>query len=305
VGLDGVVARAEYRLDSCAVERSRSLFFLGIAVNVAVLIAAIAVYGTNRSQLVLAQGSDSLLDILAGVVLLLTVRWARQPRDDNHPFGHQRAEPVGALVTAVLAGGLAFEVAQSSIGAMIAGEHLALAAPVAVFLAAKFAIKLALLLFAFRGANATGAAANALRVDTRNDVLACGSSLVGYGLSRLGYLWADAALALPVAFFIAYNGLDLARENLRYLMGEAPEQETLEDLERAAAAVDGVVAVQRLRAQHLGPRLQVDVTILVHEHSSAREAHDISVDVKQRLEADPLLLEAFVHVDTLGGKVHH
>lgn len=286
------------------VDRRHPLFLPGIVVNVSVLVAAIAVYAINRSQLVLAQGSDSLLDILGGIILLVTVRWARQPRDDNHPFGHQRAEPVGALVTAVLAGALAFEVAQTSIGALVSGEHNTLGAPVAAFLGAKFALKLLLLLFAFRGVTTSNAAAHALRVDTRNDVFACASSLVGYGLSRLGYLWADAVLAVPVAFFIAYNGLDLARENLRFLMGEAPEDETLEELRAAAAAVDGVVAVQRLRAQHLGPKLQVDVTILVPEHSTASEAHDISVDVKHRLEADPMVLEAFVHVDTLAGKVH-
>lgn len=280
------------------------MLIFGAAVNAAIFAWAVAVYLDSRSQLVLAQGSDSLLDIVGGSVLVFTALYASQPRDRRHPFGHQRAEPIGALVTAILAGALAFEVAQSSITALVAGEHVALAPPIAVFLGGKLAIKLVLLLSALRSTSTHSAATRALRVDTRNDVIACASSLVGFGLSHLGYLWADAALAVPVAFYIAYSGLELGRENVRYLIGESPSEEVLVGLERAAGGVDGVIGVDRLRAQHVGSRVQVDLTIVVPSEISATEAHDIAADVKERLEADPLVLDAFVHVDTRAGRVH-
>ena len=76
----------------------------------------------------------------------------------------------------------------------------------------------------------SSSALTAIRVDTRNDVLACASSLIGYALARGGMIWADAALAIPVGLYIGYSGLSLARENLRYLMGEAPTADVLEEI---------------------------------------------------------------------------
>ena len=67
----------------------------------------------------LAQGSDSLLDLGGGAILAYSAWIAAHAADDDHPFGHHRAEPIGALVTAVLAGVLAFEVLRSGIGALL------------------------------------------------------------------------------------------------------------------------------------------------------------------------------------------
>jgi hypothetical protein len=117
--------------------------------------------------------------------------------------------------------------------------------------------------------------------------------------------WADGALAIPVAFFIAWGGLGLARENLRYLMGEAPEEAVLDELRSAAAAVPGVLHVGRMRAQYAGPTLQVDVCILVPAGQRVEEAHDVSVAVQRALEADERVELAFVHVDTELDGEHH
>lgn len=277
-----------------------------LALNVLLFVAAVVVYLGSGSQLVLAQGSDSLLDIGAGAILALSAWVGSRPGDENHPFGHGRAEPIGALVTAVLAGVLAFEVLRSAVGALLLGEEARMDRWVAAVLGGKFVLKLGLwgLIRRVR-ANHSGAALHALVVDTRNDLVACSSSLVGFALARSGAGWADGALAIPVAFFIAWGGLGLARENLRYLMGEAPEDAVLDELRAAAAAVPGVLHVGRLRAQYAGPTLQVDVCILVPAGQRVEEAHDVSVAVQRALEADARVELAFVHVDTELDAEHH
>ncbi|MEM7517231.1 MAG: cation diffusion facilitator family transporter, partial [Planctomycetota bacterium] len=146
-----------------------------------------------------------------------------------------------------------------------------------------------------------GSRSSALRatfVDTRNDVIATVSSLVGWFLAERGLLWADAALALPVALYVGYSGFELARENLRYLMGEAPSSERLSELRAEAASVPGVLEVRALRAQFLGQELHAEVTILVALSESATEAHDIALAVRRRLEAVEGVGEIFVHIDT-------
>ena len=273
-----------------------------LALNVVLCAAHVVVGWLSGSQIVLAQAADSLFDLAVGVVLLVSVRVAAQPRDDNHPFGHQRAEPIGALVTAVLAAVLAVEVARSAVEALLGNPAPRVDAAVVGVLAAKFATKL-VLLFALLRRRAPGSqAVDATRIDTWNDVLATASSLLGIALVRAGWARADALLALPIAASIGRNGWGLARQSVRYLMGEAPPEEVREELRARAAAVRGVKSVPLLRAHYVGSVLHVQVNLLVARGSSAAESHDIGLDVQNALEEDPRVGEAFVHVDTGEGK---
>jgi cation diffusion facilitator family transporter len=284
---------------------ARRLVGGALALNTGLSVAAVAVYFATRSQLVLAQGSDSLLDIATGVVLALSAWVGSQPRDENHPFGHDRAEPLGALITAIFAGVLAFEVLRSALGALWAGDVARMDGYVAAVLGSKFALKAGLfLLLVRRSSKARSSALDALRVDTRNDLVACASSLLGFALARAGFAWADGALAVPVAFYIGASGFELARDNIRYLMGEAPAAEVVVELRALAEGVPGVLQLGRLRAQHVGQLLHVEVEIVVGTRLSVTGGHDIAVDVQRRLEEHPLVALAFVHVDTDDGIDH-
>lgn len=275
------------------------------ALNVAILAALIAGWIASGSQLLLAQAADSLTDLLAGAVLWTSAHLGTLPRDENHPFGHQRAEPIGALVIAVLTGVLAFEVARSATGALWRGAHPDLGLSVAAVLASKLAIKTGLLVWLTRLARRTPSAAiEATRIDTSNDVASSASSLLGWLLVQLGLSWADGALALPVALYVALNGFSLARTSIGQLMGEAPPKEVLDELLGLAQGVPGVLGVGRIRAQLLGPEILVQVEVVVDPGASATAGHDIGLDVQDALEAHPQVGEAFVHVDTPAGRDH-
>ncbi len=273
-----------------------------LALNVALCAAHVVVGLLSGSQIVLAQAADSLFDIAVGVVLLVSVKVAAQPSDENHPFGHQRAEPIGALVTAVLAAVLSVEVARSAVAALLADAAPSVDGGVIGVLAAKFASKLVLLIALARRRAVASQAVDATRLDTWNDVLTTGSSLLGIALVTTGWPRADALLALPIAASIGRNGYGLARQSLRYLMGEAPPAAVQEELRAKAAAVEGVVGVPRLRAHYVGSVLHVQVTLRIAAGSSAAQSHDVEIDVQHALEDDPRVGEAFVHIDTGEGK---
>ncbi len=280
-----------------APDRANLIVRASLAANALFLVAAAVVYSLSGSQLVLAQGADSLMDVAAGAILAYSVAVARRPRDEDHPFGHQRAEPIGALITAVLAGVLGFAVLRSGVMALWAAETPRLDAAVAWLLGAKMMFKIGLLLVIWR-TRSKGPALDAARVDARNDVLANGSSLAGVALFHAGFTWADAGLALPVGAYIIVSGVGLALENLALLMGESPDDDVLARIRARAAEVAGVIRVESLRAQYLGPRLHVEIAIVVSGDRSVTEGHDISVDVQRRIEELDEVVEVFVHVDS-------
>jgi len=275
------------------------------AFNAVLLAGHAVVYAFTGSQLVLAQGADSLLDLVAGLILTISASVGSQPRDPGHPFGHQRAEPIGALVTAVLAGVLAVEVGRSAVTSLLSGAEGRMDASVASILGLKLAVKAGLLVVITRRLRqAKSSALRATQIDTRNDLVATFSSLAGFALVQVGHPWADAGLALPVAAYIAYNGIDLARENLRYLMGEAPSDAVHRELLALARAVPGNHTIHSLRAHYVGQMLHVEVVARVPAGLSGREVHDLSVDLEQAVGSHELVNEAFVHCDPPGGKDH-
>ncbi|MCA9589232.1 MAG: cation transporter [Myxococcales bacterium] len=269
------------------------------ALNVALAVAHVVVFGLTKSRLVLAQGADSLMDVAAVAVLAVSAQVARRPRDEDHPFGHGRAEPIGALLVAAFAGVLAFEVGRSAIAALLGHDDASIDASVAGVLALKLGVKTLFVVVLARRARASRSPAlSAVVVDARNDLAVTGSSLVGYAAARYGFARADAILALPICMYIAYNGLSLARENIRYLMGASPGAEVVEVIRASAASVEGVLSVPGVEAHFVGSEIHVEVTVVVSASATATEGHDVAVAVQRAVEANDMVARAFVHVDT-------
>lgn len=268
---------------------------LGSGALVVGLFAGYLLYG---SQLALAQAADSFLDVFTAAVLTWTISISAQPEDEDHPFGHSRAEPIGGLVTAVIAGILAIEVARSAGEALVRGHDVNLEMWLVYVFAAKLVFKLGIFVFASRAWRSTNSPAmRALRVDARNDILVSALAIGGFFAARMGMPELDAWLAFPVAAWIAWAGFDLARDNIRYLMGEAPPRKRQAELEDLARTAKGVVEAHDLRAHYLGTELQVQVHVVVDPDLTVKQAHDIGERVRVRLESEDDVGDVHVHID--------
>ncbi len=279
--------------------RSQGLLSLtSLTFSAALVCGLFVVYLRLNSQLALAQAADSLLDVFTAGVLAFAIRVASLPRDENHPFGHSRAEPVGALIAAVIAGVLAIEVARSAISALVLGSVPNLEWPLAALFGGKLAFKGVIALIGWRMLKSgAGPGVAALTVDARNDVLINSVALAGFFGARAGWPQLDAWLALPSVLWIGWSGWRLAADNIRLLMGEAPPVERQDELIAIARACLGVKDVPALRAQHMGTRLHVHIEIAVEESLTIRQSHDIGEAVRERLEAEPDVGHVTVHID--------
>lgn len=254
-----------------------------------------AAYHFN-SQLALAQAADSFMDVFTAAVLTWTVAVSRKPKDEDHPFGHTRAQPIGGLVTAVVAGVVAFEVLRSSTAALAEGSSPDLGWTLIAVFSVKAALKVVVYLLSKGGAKQSPAL-RALMVDARNDVLVALIAIAGFFAARYGMPTLDAWLALPIALWIGWSGIELARDNIRMLMGEAPPEERQRELAALASNVAGVINAHDLRAQFMGTHLHVHLHVVVDPDLSLRQAHDIGEAVRLRLEAEKDVQHCSVHID--------
>ena len=127
--------------------RSRILTLISLGGSALLMVGLFAAWWVFGSQLALAQAADSFMDVFTAAVLTWTVSVAAQRPDKEHQFGHSRAEPIGGLVVAVIAGVLAIEVARSAIEALIANKPVTLSWLLVVAFVAKAVFKVFIFVF--------------------------------------------------------------------------------------------------------------------------------------------------------------
>lgn len=269
-----------------------------VAGSLVLTAALFAVYLISRSQIALAQATDSVSDALGGAILLWAVYAGLRPADEDHPGGHGRAGSIAALIVAVLTAVLAAEVLRSAISALLSGARPDLDGYAAAVFAIKVLFKALIAALAGRGLRRERSAAlTALRVDARNDMLAGLLALLGFAVARAGLPRIDAGMAVGFALYIAYSGLRLGRENASLLLGESASKERRELLVHKAREVQGVLGARDVVAIWQGPQLRVELTIQVSGSVALSQAHAIGHAVERLLLQAPDVGEVRVHVE--------
>ncbi len=261
----------------------------------------IGVYLVTGVMALLAEALHTLSDVFVAAFLLAALVISRKDSDDEHPYGHGRAQWVGALVAATLfISFTSFELLRESVPALVAHhdtkhEHLGLAVAVLVVSMLMALVPLLMLL----RKKPRGASAKAQLVELVNDQLGLVAALVATVFVMYGFPIADPIAALFVAILIGVNGASLFKENASSLLGESPGREKMTRLEATARAVPGVLGLHAMRAQRIGPdHIHGEVHIEVEGALLVRDGHRIAVDVRAALRAVEPGSDWVVHVDT-------
>jgi cation diffusion facilitator family transporter len=169
--------------------------WVAIGANVALLALKASATGLSDSLTIFSETLNSLADVVSSVVIVLCVRWAWKRPDENHPFGHRRAEPIAGLIVAIFAGILGFEVCRTAVGHLWHGELPKRIGPYPI-IALCLTVGLKAWLTAYfgrRGRRLNSPALRATAVDCRNDVLVSLQGLVAVAVAGLAGR-ADAAV---------------------------------------------------------------------------------------------------------------
>jgi cation diffusion facilitator family transporter len=256
----------------------------------------------------LAEAAHSLLDLVSTLITFLVIRVAAAPPDRNHPYGHERAEHLGALAGMFLLAGT---------GALIVYHALAkiLLRPQApVTTVWSFAVLLISMLVDFLRARSLRRAAarhgsDALASDAEhfaNDLFASLAVLVGLAIAGFGHLaylpdWfigrADAIAALVVAAIAFGSVWKIGSRAVRSLMDNVPP-ELGDRLRQRVESVDGVVpGTVNLRTRYVGRRPHVEVVLGMPRGTSLESAHQLTEKVEKTIRDELAHAEAIVHVE--------
>lgn len=260
----------------------------------------------GRSNALIADGIESLLDLFSSLLILGALKYAAKPPDEEHPYGHGKAESLASIIGALVLAVAGAFIAHNSISQLVAAAHGAkvhLPSPWTLLLLIGV-ILLKECLFQVMARRARRIGSNALLADAwhhRSDAITSIAAFIGISISLIGgpgYEVADDWAALFACVVIFYSSYSMLRLSLGEVMDARVSGDAEETINRITCSVPGVLSAEKCRVRKSGLSYIADLHIRVSGAISVREGHSISHQVKDRLMTSELPLEdVTVHVE--------
>ncbi len=249
----------------------------------------------------ISDGVHSLSDVVTSVIGYLGIRISSKPPDKSHPFGHSRFEPFVAFLIGEALVIVSYEIGRDSVYRLLHGETIVVnSIMLGVTVLSIFAKEAMFRYSVYVGRKLNSQILIADAYHHRSDVLSSVAVLIGLSLQRFGFSRGDALAGLIVAVFLVKVSFEIILENVDYLTGRAPSLEVCEEIKKRALSVPNVLGIHDLRAHYVGSKLHVELHVEVSPELPLKKAHDVSEEVKRRIEEIPEVERVFVHVDIKG-----
>lgn len=256
------------------------------------------------SGALVADGFNNLTDIVASIAVLIGLRISQKPPDEDHPYGHFRAETIAALVASFIMATVGIQVLISAVKSLFAADHQTpnlIAAWVAIFSAIAMA---GVYLYNSRLARKiNNQALHAAAKDNLSDALVSVGAAVGIIGAQFGIPWLDPVAAVVVGIIICKTAWDIFHSSTHALTDGFDENE-LTTLRATIARTKGVQSIKNIKARIHGSHVLVDVIIQVNPDLSLIESHQICDDIERRMGRKHNIMSIHVHVEPLDGAVN-
>ncbi|MGV8843849.1 MAG: cation diffusion facilitator family transporter [Pseudomonas sp.] len=276
----------------------RQASMAALSVAIILTLAKAAAWWLSGSVSLLAGLTDSLLDGAASLLNLFAVYYALRPADENHRYGHGKAEALAGLGQALFIGVSAVLIGVHGVDRILHPQPLGAPALGVAAILLSLLLTGGLLLFQRHVVRLTGS--TAIRADSlhyRSDLLLNASILLALLLASYGWAQLDALFGIAIAFYILWSALSIAREAAAVLMDQELAPEISERMHLLACAVPGVLGTHDLRTRMSGTRWFVQLHVELPSELSLGQAHTLCDQVEAAIRAEFSRAEVLVHAD--------
>ena len=258
-----------------------------LATALLLALAKAVAWWLSGSVSLLAGLTDSLLDGAASLLNLIAVHYALRPADEDHRYGHGKAEALAGLAQALFVGASAVLVAVQAIDRLQHPQPLgAQTLGIAVMLLS-LAMTVALLLFQRHVVRVTGS--TAVRADSlhyRSDLLLNSGILLALVLAGFGWQRLDPLFGLGIAAYILWSAVSIVREAVAVLMDEELAPELSERMHLLASGVPGVLGTSDLRTRISGTHWFVQLHVELPGDLSLQQSHSLCKQVEDAIRSE-------------------
>lgn len=276
--------------------------FISILINVLLFVVKYYLGVSHNSIAVVADAVHTLSDAVTSVVVVVGFWVAYRPPDREHPFGHGRAEQIGAIMVGTLLGVAGFEFLMSSYGKLMSREALTFSWFLIAVLLLSSVVKELLARWALRlGRMYSSQSIVGDAWHHRSDAIATGLLAVGV-LIGSDYWWLDGVLGMMVSALIIFTSIEIVLSTSRELLGltlTKKDEDMIADLVRDAAPL--IKDIHHIHVHRYGEHVEVSLHVRLPKETSLDEAHKTADNI-ERVIRERLGWEATVHVEPVRGE---
>ena len=270
-----------------------------IIANIILATIKIAAGIIGKSSAVLADGFHTLSDVLTTFVAIIGLKIASKKADENHPYGHEKYEPVFGKIISIFLVITGLSIGYNGIKILLSGDvetpgNIAL-------IAALISIIVKELMYKYTLITAKKIKSFSMEADAwhhRSDALSSIGTFIGVLGARLGLSILDPIAGIIVSIFIIKVGIDLYINSIRGLVDEAADTAIVDKIKNITNSVEGVKSIKDLKTRMFGNKIYVDIDIRVDGNITVKEGHDIALTVHDLVEEKiDTVKHCMVHVE--------
>jgi len=275
--------------------------WVNVASNVLKIVAEGALGVASGSLALMADAAHSVADLLASAVVLVWGRFVYDDADASHPHGHDRFEPLSALFVGGVLVILGLKLLYDSGTALLDGPTAEYSTLLVAGLVFALVVRYGCYWYTVAiNREVNSPSLRALAADSKNDVYTTLAAFAGVVGMAFGYPILDPIAGGAVSVLVIYQGIDISRENVRYLSDSAPPAEERERIEEAIRSHPEVRGVHDFVAYYSGHVIEVEFHAEIDGDHSLAEAHDIETDLRKRVRDIEPVSDVHVHLDPSG-----
>ena len=277
-----------------------------LASTAAVVTATLLILGkliawlmTDSSSL-LASLTDSFMDVSASIINLLAIRYALAPADEEHRFGHGKAESLAGLIQSAFISGSALLLMMHGISSML-NQVPVVRLEAGIWVSAG-SILLTLLLVSFQSLVIRKTNSVAIKADMlhyRSDLLLNAGVLLALVLAGQGWHWADGLFAILIGLFLVWGAAHIGYESVQALLDRQLPEEEQARIMALCCAVEGVHGVHDLRTRQSGPTRFVQLHLELDDQLPLVQAHQIADEAELAVRQSFERMEVIIHMDPI------
>lgn len=251
----------------------------------------------SGSEALRADGLNNATDIVASVAVLVGLKLARKPADENHPYGHWKWETIASLIASFVMMAVGIEVLINAVKSTLYGSEQApdliavwtgLFSAGVMYMVYRYNLSLA--------RKIKSPAVMAAAKDNVSDALVSIGTVIGIVGSQFQMRWLDPLTAVIIGLIICKTAWEIFREASHHL-SDGFDESAIRTFKDTVMQVDGVEDVKELRARNYGNNAIVDVVLLLKADLNFQEAHNIATRVEKELLKTDEVFEVHVHYE--------
>ena len=277
--------------------KPKKLTKINIFANIVLFIIKVIASIMTNSISIISDTLNTFLDIFTAIISNFAIKISNKKPDKNHNFGHKQAEPISALIISILAAVVGFEIIRNSFFRIITQEDILLSKEAIFLLLFSISIKLIITFLCYKSKiKEQNTVIDAIRIDSRNDVLATSIALIGYVLSYTNYSYFDSIFGLFIGIFILKSSYEMANKNVKFLMGEKPKKESFNEIKKIIKNNKFIKGIEYINAKYDGTDIFYEIKIVLNGNLTTFESHSILKGIKEDLECKKKISKVFISI---------